>query len=131
MKETRLMMGMPITLEIVDVAATVEAFTAVFDFFQYIDNKFSTYKNTSEIMQINRHELALDHASADMQTIFALAEQTRQESYGYFDIRHNGTIDPSGIVKGWAIYNAAELLRQRGYQDFYVDAGGDIEARGH
>ncbi|HVU10254.1 MAG TPA: FAD:protein FMN transferase, partial [Phototrophicaceae bacterium] len=49
---------------------------------------------------------------------------------GYFDIRHKGTMDPSGIVKGWAIYNAAELLRRQGYQNFYVDAGGDIEAVG-
>lgn len=130
MKETRLMMGMPITVEIVDASATKEAFTAVFDYFQYVDETFSTYKDTSEIMQINRHELALENASEDMQTIFALAEQTRQESYGYFDIRHMGTIDPSGIVKGWAIYNAAELLHRWGYQNFYVEAGGDIEAIG-
>ncbi|HVU09756.1 MAG TPA: FAD:protein FMN transferase, partial [Phototrophicaceae bacterium] len=74
MKETRLMMGMPITLEIVDATANVEAFAAVFNFFQYVDDKFSTYKDTSEIMQINRQELALENASADMQTIFALAE---------------------------------------------------------
>ncbi len=130
MKETRLMMGMPITLEIVDAAATIEVFAAVFDFFQYVDDKFSTYKDTSEIMQINRHELVPENASADMQTIFALAEQTRKDTFGYFDIRHRGIIDPSGIVKGWAIHHAAELLQRKGFQNFYVDAGGDIEAVG-
>ena len=123
-------MGMPITVEIVDASATAEAFTAAFDYFQYVDEKFSTYKDTSEIMQINRGELALEDASEDMQIVFALADQTRQETYGYFDIRHNGTIDPSGIVKGWAIYNAAELLRRLGYQNFYVEAGGDIQVVG-
>jgi len=130
MKQLRMMMGMPILVEIVDDWATDEAIDAVFGFFQYVDNKFSTYKPDSEIMQINRHELSLKDASYDMKTIFSLAEQTRQETYGYFDIRHNGTIDPSGVVKGWAIYNAAELLHQMGFENFYVDAGGDIQAVG-
>jgi thiamine biosynthesis lipoprotein len=129
-KQTRLMMGMPITLEIVDASANDDAFNTVFDYFQYVDETFSTYKADSEIMRINRQELTLEDASQDMQTIFALADQTRQETYGYFDIRHNRTIDPSGIVKGWAIYNAAELLRRWGYLNFYVDAGGDIQVVG-
>ena len=124
------MMGMPIIVEIVDASANDEAFNAVFDYFQYVDEKFSTYKDNSEIMRINRHELKLEDASEDMQTIFALADQTRQETYGYFDIRHQGSIDPSGIVKGWAIYNAAELLWRLGFKNFYVDAGGDIQAVG-
>lgn len=124
------MMGMPITVEIVDDSAATEAIDIVFDYFRYVDEKFSTYKDASEIMRINRHELALEDASADMRAIFAVAEQTRQETYGFFDIRHNDRIDPSGIVKGWAIYHAAEILRRLGYANFYVDAGGDIEAVG-
>ncbi len=65
-----------------------------------------------------------------MKTIFALAKQTRQETNGYFDIERSGCYDPSGIVKGWAIYNAAEILRREGFENFYVEAGGDIEAAG-
>ena len=130
MKQTRLLMGMPITLEVVDAAANDEIFNAVYDYFQYVDETFSTYKDHSEIMRINRGELKLEDASEDMQAIFALADETRQETYGYFDIRHNGTIDPSGIVKGWAIYNAAELLRRSGIENYYVDAGGDIQVVG-
>ena len=65
-----------------------------------------------------------------MRTIFALAEQTRRETRGYFDITRDGIRDPSGIVKGWAIHNAARRLREAGYRDFYVDAGGDIEVSG-
>src|SRR5205823_2164131 len=92
--------------------------------------RFSTYKETSEISAINRHELTLAQASADMQTVFALAEETRQETNGFFDIRRNGSYDPSGLVKGWAIYHAAEILRRKGFENFYVDAGGDVEAVG-
>ncbi len=129
-KQTRILMGMPITVEIVDSTAAEEALDTAFLYFQYIDDKFSTYKDTSEISSINRHEKAVEASSEDMRQVFALAEQTRRETDGYFDIRRDGLYDPSGLVKGWAIYNVAQKLRQEGFTNFYVDAGGDIEAVG-
>ncbi len=123
-------MGMPVTLEVVEATARAELFDKLYAYFEYVDDKFSTYKQTSEITRINNHEITLEQASADMKTIFALAEQTRQETDGYFDIARNGYYDPSGIVKGWAIYKAAEILRSEGVKNFYVEAGGDIEADG-
>jgi len=74
--------------------------------------------------------LKLTDASDDMNLIFELAEQTRRETNGYFDIHYHGKIDPSGIVKGWAIYQAAHLLKRRGFEHFYVEAGGDIQTFG-
>jgi thiamine biosynthesis lipoprotein len=123
-------MGMPITVEIVDRMVTPMIFDTVYNYFEYVDEKFSTYKETSEISRINRHELLWEETSDDMKTIFALAEQTRLETDGYFDIQHNGIYDPSGVVKGWSIYNAAQLLRQNGFENFYVEAGGDIQMSG-
>ena len=67
-----------------------------------------------------------------MREVLALAEQTRRETDGYFDIRTPaGTLDPSGIVKGWAIRNAAALVARSGARDYFVDAGGDIQSAGH
>ena len=123
-------MGMPITLEVIDPSATETEFEYVFSYFEYVDDKFSTYKDTSEISQINRSGLALEDSSDDMRTIFELSEQTRQETNGYFNIQHNGQLDPSGVVKGWSIYNAAQILRQQGFENFYVEAGGDIQMSG-
>ncbi len=123
-------MGMPVIVEVVDAFATEALLTAVFDYFDYVDAKFSTYKDDSEISRMNRNELTLDAASEDMQVIFGLAEQTRLETNGYFDIRHGERYDPSGVVKGWAILQAAEMLRQRGAANFYIDAGGDIQVAG-
>ncbi len=131
MKDTRILMGMPVTVEVLDPSATESAIEDVFAYFNYVDGKFSTYKETSEITQLNQKRLTFYHASSDMKLVFALAEQTKQETNGYFDIARNGSYDPSGIVKGWAIYNAAALLRHSGYQNFYVDAGGDVQADGH
>jgi thiamine biosynthesis lipoprotein len=123
-------MGMPITLEVADAAATGEIFDMVFDYFEYIDDTFSTYKPSSEIMQINAGRLAVEQSSADMRAVFALAEQTKRQTGGYFDINRGGFYDPSGVVKGWAISNAAAMLSERGFADFYVEAGGDIQAVG-
>lgn len=132
MKTTRVLMGMPITVEIVsDLPQTEKTIGDIFDYFTYVDETFSTYKDSSEIMRINRGELALADASPDMQEIFRLAEATRTETAGYFDIvNRKGILDPSGIVKGWAIRNAAARIRLAGFENYYVDAGGDIESRG-
>ena len=160
MKDCRLIMGMPVTIEIVEthpfggsnslpqapqggigrdlypqadannrIAKTLED---AFKYFTYIDETFSTYKKDSEIMKINRGEIKLENASRDMQEIFRLAEQTKNETGGYFYIvNRDGVFDPSGIVKGWAINNAAKLIKDAGFPNYYVEAGGDIQVGGH
>lgn len=130
MRETRLIMGMPIEIEIVAEGAE-PALEAAFAYFSATDERFSTYKEDSEIERINRGELLLETASEAMHEVFALAERTKKETDGYFDIRRpDGMLDPSGIVKGWAVRNAAALIRERGYEDFFVNAGGDIASSG-
>jgi thiamine biosynthesis lipoprotein len=131
MKQTRLIMGMPITIEVVDPMVTQDDLESVFAYFVAIDETFSTYKDTSEITKINRGELLPAHYSIDMRRIFSLSAQTKKETDGYFDIQHDGIYDPSGIVKGWAILNAAEMLTADGFKNFYVDAGGDIQVAGN
>ncbi len=130
MKETQILMGMPVSVEVVDPSATKQHIEEVYAYFRYVDEKFSTYKDTSEITLINEKKLTLAQASKDMKAVFALSEKTREETYGYFDILHSGKYDPSGLVKGWAINNAAKLLRKRGMKNFYVEAGGDIQVSG-
>jgi thiamine biosynthesis lipoprotein len=123
-------MGMPITVEILDENATQADIERVFAYFRSIDDTFSTYKEESEISKINRGELAKEDYSEAMKTILQLAEQTRQETQGYFNIQRIGIIDPSGIVKGWAIFQAAHSLEEARFVNFYIDAGGDIQAAG-
>jgi len=130
MKDTRSVMGMPVEIHIIgkDVISALED---AFGYLVAIDECFSTYKDESEISRINRGELLLEDASAQMKEVFALAEQTKRETAGYFDIRRpDGSIDPSGIVKGWAIKNAAGLIRDAGYEQYFVNAGGDIAMSG-
>jgi thiamine biosynthesis lipoprotein len=130
MKQLQLLMGMPITIEVIDPSVTEADIEKVFAYFRAVDDTFSTYKEDSEISKINRGELCEEEYSDDMKLILALSKQTRQETQGYFDIQHNGITDPSGIVKGWAILQAATLLKEAGFTNFYIDAGGDIQVSG-
>lgn len=132
MRDTRLIMGMPVTVEIVDSHATQSDLERIFSYFYSIDARFSAYKEDSEISKINREAISENEWSAEMREVFALAEKTKRETNGYFDIRRpDGLLDPSGIVKGWAVRNAAELLAKGGMENFYIDAGGDIASQGN
>jgi thiamine biosynthesis lipoprotein len=128
MKQTQIIMGMPITIEIIDARAA-DHFDVLFDYFRAVDERYSTYKETSEISRINRG-LPPAQWSDEMRQVIGLCEETNRATKGYFDIVHNGQRDPSGLVKGWSIHNASEQLRQAGVRSFYVEAGGDIEVNG-
>ncbi|MET2829899.1 FAD:protein FMN transferase [Mesorhizobium shangrilense] len=121
---------MPITVDI-DGASGGVLVATVFDYFERIDQRFSTYRSDSEISAINRGDLPVRDWSGEMMEVLALAEQTRTETGGYFDIRKpDGSLDPSGIVKGWAIRNAAGIVQRAGISDFFIEAGGDIQSGG-
>ncbi len=125
------MMGMPITIEVVDVWATQRIFDDSFSYFQTIDERFSFFKEQSEVSQLNRGEIVPDAYSVDLKNILELAEKTKQETDGYFDIvTPEGLCNPSGLVKGWAIRNVSQLIMDAGYKNFYVDAGSDVELHG-
>jgi thiamine biosynthesis lipoprotein len=143
MKRTELIMGMPVTVVIPDREEldrrsqrgawfpTLDAAAeAVFQSFRDVDERFSPYKEGSETSRIDRGELDPQHASREMREVLELAEDTRRRTDGYFDVRFNGRFDPSGIVKGWAIWKAARLLDDDGFVSFCIEAGGDIEVRG-
>lgn len=129
MKQTELIMGMPITAEIVN--SDNQAILAnVFDYFRAVDARFSTYKPASEMTKVNAG-LPRSQWSSDMKTVMRLCQQTKRQTGGYFDIEHNDALYPSGLVKGWAVQNAASILRNRGINNFYIEAGGDIQVSGN
>ena len=131
MKETKILMGMPITIEITDKSKNKKEINKIFDYFKSVDNRFSTYKKKSEISLINKGLVKKEDFSNDMREIFSLSEETKKITSGYFNIMTpSGIYDPSGIVKGWSIYKASCILKKDGFENFYIDAGGDIQTSG-
>jgi FAD:protein FMN transferase len=130
-KHTKDLMGMTITFEIADYSAEESDIDMVFSYFESVEKRFSVFKADSEITLINNGKISQSQYSEDMKTVFALAEKTKNQTNGYFDIiTPDGRYNPSGIVKGWAIYNASLLLLAKGLKNFYVEAGGDIQVNG-
>lgn len=123
-------MGMPVIIEVVDPQITEKIFAEIFNYFTYIDNTFSPFKKTSELTKINQGRLQKNDWSQDMKIVFKLCEQTRKETLGYFSIEKNREFDPLGLVKGWAINNAANILKTKDFKNYYVEAGGDIQVSG-
>ena len=123
-------MGMPVTVDIAG-ASKGELIETVYGYFEQIDRRFSTYRSDSEIAAINRGDVPVADWSGEMLEVLAIAERTKGETDGYFDIRKpDGSLDPSGIVKGWAIRNAAAIVQRAGIGDFFIEAGGDVQSCG-
>ena len=126
-----MIMGMPITID-VPGAETEAPIEAAFGYFREVDARFSPYKQDSELAALNRGDLPEWAWSAPMREVLARAETTRWETRGYFNVRRpDGQLDPSGLVKGWAICNAARTIADMGHADYMVDAGGDMQCAGH
>jgi FAD:protein FMN transferase len=123
-------MGMPITVEVVDRGVRPRHFEPVFSWFRQIDERFSPFRETSETTLWDRGVLKSSQLSPQMRAVMQLAEETTQASGGYFNVYREGTFNPVGIVKGWAIHKAARLLHLAGFADFYVEAGGDAQVCG-
>jgi len=48
-------------------------------------------------------------------------------SDGYFNATIGGVLDPSGVVKGWAIERVSALLSAAGVRSHAVNGGGDVQ----
>ncbi len=131
MRQTRTIMGMPINLAVLDEGVRAQDLEAVFAEFVAVDAQFSPFRDDSEVSRFNRREITERDFTPRMREVVALCETARQETHGYFNInRPDGAIDPCGMVKGWAIRNAARQLAQMGFSNFCVEAGGDIQCQG-
>jgi thiamine biosynthesis lipoprotein len=138
-------MGMPWMFDICDEVVGVGLLRAAIDWLRWVDETFSTYRADSQISRLNRHELTRAHVHPEVREVLDRCEALREETGGYFDITapyrartapasgYGGldSMDPSGLVKGWAIAGVAERLREAGARNFAVNAGGDAMLSGH
>jgi len=123
-------MGMPIVVDVRDEEVEEDTLEAVFDWLRWVDATFSTYREDSEIGRLDRGELAVADAHDDVRRVLDRCEELREETRGSFDARATGRLDPSGLVKGWAVDSGADILHGAGLRNFAVNAGGDMRLSG-
>lgn len=129
MKRTEQIMGMPVTVEIAESGDPAGAIKDTFAYFRRVDARYSTYRPDSEISRVNGG-LPKGKWSKEMKQVLELCERTRRETGGYFNITRGGKRDPSGLVKGWSVNEAAKRLKRRGIRNFCLEAGGDFQPCG-
>ena len=128
-RRTKLVMGLPVTIDVRDDGVGLDAAFAVL---READAVFSTYRADSAISRINRGELAVEDAGPLVRDVLARCEAARRATGGWFDAAAPtpGAINPTGLVKGWAVDRAVAVLERAGARDFLIDAGGDVVVRG-
>ncbi len=126
--EVRHLMGMPIGIDLRD-PEQIDVDLA-FDWLRRVDDTFSTYRDDSDISRLDRGELTLADCRAEVDEVLTQCMVLGRQRRGYFSVRSAGRLDPSGLVKGWAIAAAAERLASAGAKNFCINAGGDILTRG-
>lgn len=129
MKFTERIMGMNCVIEVLD-NCTSSDIDEVLEYLHAFDRKFSTYKRGSEISKINAKKIRISEASPEVKHVLDLCEETRILSNGYFNIEVEGYLDPSGLSKGFAMTEASKKLLKKGYKNFYISIGSDIEIHG-
>ena len=95
-----------------------------------VDDVFSTYRNDSQVSRLGRGEVRLADCDGAVEEVLEFCAQVGRETDGYFSSTYGGRLDPTGLVKGWAIQRASELLRSAGSAHHLVNGGGDIQAIG-
>jgi thiamine biosynthesis lipoprotein len=134
-------MGLPVSVHARGGAARSEpveaAIRAGMAELHVVDEVFSTWRPDSAINRLRRSELPLVDCPPEVADVLELCERAGRRTGGWFDhLLDDGhglrRIDPTGLVKGWAVDRALAIILARleveGLDeiDVAVNAGGDV-----
>ena len=133
LRRVEAVMGTTVSIDIEPPLVAEAVLDEVVERLHDADARFSTYRADSEVSRLADGALLEADASADLRHVLAACDHLAVTTGGAFDARHHrrdGRLDPSGYVKGWAIEEAAWLIDSAGGRNYWINAGGDIVARG-
>jgi thiamine biosynthesis lipoprotein len=108
------------------------ALDAAEDELRAADAMFSTYRPDSWISRLGRRAVRPADLPPQVREVLALCAEVEGLTEGLFTARWrgDGTLDPTGLVKGWAAERAGRALLERGVTDHCVNAAGDVVLSG-
>ncbi|MFE6128705.1 FAD:protein FMN transferase [Streptomyces sp. NPDC056437] len=112
------------------VAGTAHALADSLAWLHRMDVLFSTYRADSQISRLDRGEITLAACDAEVREILELCEGAARVTDGRFTAYPGGRLDPSAMVKGWAVERVSSTLYDAGAHHHMVNGGGDIQCRG-
>lgn len=123
-------MGTVVSIDVRGPGVAAADLQQVVDWLQWVDATFSTYRPDSAVNRLGRGEIAVGDGPPELAEVLHRCAAAREATHGYFTATPYGALDPSGLVKGWAIERASELLRAAGSTSHAVNGGGDIQLAG-
>ncbi|MCQ4043479.1 FAD:protein FMN transferase [Streptantibioticus rubrisoli] len=94
------------------------------------DAVFSKYRPDSQLSRLARGGLALAECDPVVAEVLRLCERARERTGGWFSAGYAGGLDPTGLVKGWAVERAARMIADAGAYGVCVNGGGDVQLLG-
>jgi FAD:protein FMN transferase len=95
------------------------------------DAVFSTWDPDSPVSRLRRGEAAAGDLPAEVEDVLGLCEAARTATCGWFDPwAAAGGVDPTGLVKGWAVARALATLQRACVTAAMVNGGGDVAVCG-
>ena len=96
-----------------------------------VDATFSLWRPDSPLSKLRRGDAALAEMPPEVAEVLDLCRHARDCSRGWFDPwSMPGGFDPTGLVKGWSLDRALEVLKRSGSTAALLNAGGDLVAFG-
>jgi thiamine biosynthesis lipoprotein len=131
-RRTELVMGLPVSVDARRCDTDPDpVLSRAFAWLREVDARFRPFRVDSEVCRADRGEIDAAGYSAELAEVLRLCEEYERRSGGAFRARLPGrALDPSGVVKGWAVQRMESLLVAGGLRDFCVNAGGDVVTRG-
>jgi thiamine biosynthesis lipoprotein len=96
---------------------------------RHVDALFSR-RPDSQLSRLERGEITVADCAPEVAEVLMLCDDAARASGGWFDHTAGGRLDPSGLVRGWAVERVSDLLYAAGAHDTRVNGGGDIQLRG-
>lgn len=91
------------------------------------DEIFSTWRPDSPLSRLRRGEVRLEEVPPVVGVVLGLCQEVKARTDGWFDPwAMPGGVDPTGLVKGWAVEQALAELRHVGVDSALINAGGDL-----
>ena len=123
-------MGTVVSIDVRDPRIPRTTLLSVLGWLHWVDATFSTYQSDSAINRLSRGEIDIVDCPPEITEVLGLCAEITATTDGYFQATADGRLDPTGVVKGWAIERAHEILVAAGSRAHLVTGGGDLRAHG-
>jgi thiamine biosynthesis lipoprotein len=130
-------MGMPFSIDIRDGSAhddpnrTEGVLDRCFETLRAADSTFSLWQPDTPMSRLSAGTARLGDMPTEVVEVLRACVRASVATGGAFRARRpDGRVDPTGLVKGWAVARVGRLLSSAGLRHWCVNAAGDVLVHG-